>query len=369
MKKTVIIAFSALALAGASACRGKKDNPPKGTPTKPAPNAPLPPADGAGLLEYITKTSPYKTWKPLPAQFIPEGVKTDYLLPGSYRFFNGQIARAYVNDFGEGTVLSKAAPHAPGTVIVVERWVPKEDGSIGPEDSPDNIIVQLKSPGVDPEHKDWFFMSVKGGAVDKAGADAKACADCHALLPPEADFVFTTSGKMSLLAAPAPGVKDKGDAFVKSLLSGPPEGLHYTHYDSIPADKRGAVIPASTKITDGIEWFNGKLEARVFANPLAQNTIAAGEKKFPAGSLLIAEQYEKNADGTVNPTPFAVVAQVKVEGADPKHGDWVWLSYSLRDKKVLTFGKDAKACIECHTKIAENDFVWTTSGKRPPAAK
>lgn len=323
-----------------------------------APGEGLPGPDGAAIVEYFTKTSPYKTWVRFPRNRYPVSLATDYIREGTIRFFNGMIARVYYNEIGEKALEANAKEMPPGTMIVVERWTPRIDGSLGPEEKPDDFVVQYKIPGFDPANGDWFYLTVKGGKVTAEGKVA-ACQNCHAIAKKN-DYRFLDSGEMSALPVNIPSVTDKGEAFVKMLT----KELHYTHYDLIPDAAVGKVIPRSKELSQGIEWFNGKLEARLFANPLALATLESGGKVYPSGALLVAEQFEKK-DGKVAKEPFAIVAQIKVDGADPAHGDWVWLSYNLKEEKILTFGKEAKFCYDCHTEVADFDYIWTPSNKLP----
>jgi hypothetical protein len=326
----------------------------------------FPAANGAALLEYVTKTSPYTAWKTLPKKLYPESIATEAVRPNSIRFFNGLIARVYYNELGQAALARGEKQMPPGTIIVVERWAQKSDGSVGPEESPDNLVAMYKVPGSDPENGDWFYLVSANGAVKtEGGPAAKACQACHALVK-DNDFRFTDSGKLDFLKPTAPDLSDGGVTFATQLLGAQPGGLHYTHYSHFPEATLGEAIPRSKTFNPGIEWFNGKFDARLFANAVAQASLAAGKgQTFPFGSILVAEQFEKTPDGVVNPNPFAIVVQFKAEGADPQHGDWVWLSYSFKENKVLTFGKDAKFCYDCHDQVKDNDFVWSTSGKAP----
>ena len=47
----------------------------------------------------------------------------------------------------------------------------------------------------------------------------------------------------------------------------------------------------------------------------------------------------------------------KVEGFNPEAGDWFWAEYAPNGE-VRTEGK-AEACIGCHGRQAENDYIFT----------
>jgi hypothetical protein len=319
----------------------------------------LPGPKGDEILAFITKTSPYPQWKKYPQDRYPISIAADFARPGAIRFFNGMISRVYLNEVGQEAFAAGQKELPAGAMIVAERWVPKPDGSLGPEGSPDDILVSYKIAGFDAAHADWFFLAIKGGKIGVEGAGAKKCQDCHSLVK-DNDFRFIDSGSMDLLSPKPPVVTDKGEAFAKMLT----QDLHYTHYNAFPDDAIPQAIPRSKDLSGGIEWFNGKLGARVYGNALAMAALKSGGKVYPSGSLLIAEQFQKDKDKT-KADPFAIVAQIKIDGADPKHNDWVWISYDLQKQKILAFGKEANFCYDCHLQVSDNDFVWTTSGKLP----
>jgi hypothetical protein len=324
----------------------------------------MPKATGAEVLTYVTQTSPYRQWKPFPKEKHPVGILTDYIRPNSIRFFNGMIARTYYNDIGIAAVEANEKIMPPGAMIVVERWKPDEEGNLAPEDSPDDILVQYKSPDFDPKGGDWFYMSFKGSAIDVAGVTAVKCKECHELAK-DNDYRYTDSGVMDLLAPKEIKLDKDGTAFKNELLGVQPSGLHYTHLAAVPDSSVASIVPRANDLPGGIEWFNGKLKARVYGNPLAMATINGGGKLYPDGAVLVAEQFTKKEDGSFEAAPFAIVAQAKISGADAKHNGWVWFAYSFKEKKILTYNKKAKFCFECHEKVADNDFVWTTSNKLP----
>jgi hypothetical protein len=382
--KTLSVVFSLSLLGGVVACPkeskpkegntkidtkdggAKTDTTPKADKTPKGPK--MPAANGAEVLEYFMKTSPYTSWNLLPIAKYPNTIRTEYLREGSHRFFNGKIAKTYYNDIGTKALNAGEATMPVGTMIVVPRWNPAPDGSIAPEDKPDDIVVMYRVKDYDAANGDWFYMAYAG---DKIAAEGKVekCQTCH-LAVKDKDFRFTDSGLMTTIApAKPPEIKDKGLDFVKNVTS----GYHYTHYDVLPDEKMGKVIPRTNDFSNAIEWFNPIYVARVFVNKIALDSINAGDKVAPEGAIYIAEQYKRDKDNKAEAKPFAIVAQVKVKGYNAKVGDWYYLAYSFDDQKIIASGtgtdKDKTFCSKCHDQVKDNDFIFSTSGKRPPAKK
>ena len=347
--KTLSVLFSLSLLGGVVAC--PKDPKPKDGTTKtdpkdggtktntdPKPDATpkgpkLPGATGAEVLEYFMKTSPYTSWNLLPVSKYPNTIRTEYARNGSHRFFNGKIAKTYYNDIGTKALNAGEAVMPVGTMIVVPRWTPAPDGSIAPEDKPDDIVVMYRVKDYDAANGDWFYMTYAG---DKIGVEGKVekCQTCH-LAVKDKDFRFTDSNMMTAIApVTPPDLKDKGVDFVKNVTA----TYHYTHYDVLPDEKMGQIIPRVNDFSNAIDWFNGNLVARIFVNKIALDAINSGAKVHPEGSIYIAEQYKRDANNKPEASPFAIVAQVKVKGYNAKVGDWYYLAYSFADQKILAAG-------------------------------
>ncbi len=52
----------------------------------------------------------------------------------------------------------------------------------------------------------------------------------------------------------------------------------------------------------------------------------------------------------------ALTVMYKVEGFNPKKGDWFWAKYSPKGK-VAKSGK-VKGCIGCHNSVEDNDYIF-----------
>jgi hypothetical protein len=82
----------------------------------------------------------------------------------------------------------------------------------------------------------------------------------------------------------------------------------------------------------------------------AQKKRAMGE-----GSIIVKENY------TADKKFVALSVMYKIKGYNPAGGDWFWAKYTP-DGKVEASGK-VKACIDCHSKRGDNDFIFTGEAK------
>ncbi|RJQ46763.1 MAG: hypothetical protein C4538_06220 [Nitrospiraceae bacterium] len=87
-----------------------------------------------------------------------------------------------------------------------------------------------------------------------------------------------------------------------------------------------------------------------YVNDNALNSIKV-ERKMANGSIIVTENY---TDGK---KLSALFVMYKIRGYNPPAGDWYWLQYDTNGKAVVA-GK-VEACIECHAKMKENDYIFT----------
>jgi len=127
-------------------------------------------------------------------------------------------------------------------------------------------------------------------------------------------------------------------------------------------DARWADYKTWTKVIDGQTGdptsFIGNVHRgpegyrNVLVNATALETVNSGEegRKFPAGSILIKEQYKSKADWEAGKG-----AQVTI-GVKTEDDKWNWAT-----KLGGTPGEDA-FCQGCHTIAAAHDFMFTGGG-------
>jgi hypothetical protein len=87
-----------------------------------------------------------------------------------------------------------------------------------------------------------------------------------------------------------------------------------------------------------------------YLNENAYYSLRIGEK-MANGSIIVTENYDKN--GNLN----AIFLMYKIKGYNPEAGNWYWAQYD-HDGRTKAAGK-VSACIDCHSKVKNNDYVFT----------
>ena len=85
---------------------------------------------------------------------------------------------------------------------------------------------------------------------------------------------------------------------------------------------------------------------KVYVNDLAFNSP---KPPVQYGAIQVKENFSKAKELK------AITVMYKVDGYNPKDGDWFWVKYTP-DGKAGPFGKPA-GCIGCHGTRASNDFI------------
>lgn len=83
------------------------------------------------------------------------------------------------------------------------------------------------------------------------------------------------------------------------------------------------------------------------------NDRLASSKGVPVsyGSIQVKENYTRSGKLA------AITVMYKYPDYNPEKGDWYWVKYT-RKGRADPFGKP-KGCIECHEKMAVNDYIFT----------
>lgn len=109
-----------------------------------------------------------------------------------------------------------------------------------------------------------------------------------------------------------------------------------------------------------------------FVRTYANKTASGDPKSLPYGSILVAENYDKDKK-----TLRDVSVMYRSKGADPQHGDWYWLKYLPDGSIARTPEKEGKkaiagkvaSCIECHSKAEGKDLVYSNDPEKKADAK
>ncbi|MDY6971002.1 MAG: cytochrome P460 family protein [Thermodesulfobacteriota bacterium] len=85
---------------------------------------------------------------------------------------------------------------------------------------------------------------------------------------------------------------------------------------------------------------------KVYVNDQALNSSRPPVKY---GSIVVKENYSKSE------ALKAITVMYKIDGYNPKDGDWFWVKYSPQGE-AKPYGKPA-GCVGCHGTRAKNDFI------------
>jgi hypothetical protein len=109
-----------------------------------------------------------------------------------------------------------------------------------------------------------------------------------------------------------------------------------------------------------------------FVRTYANKTATSDPKVLPYGSILVTENY-----GEDKKTLIDITVMYRSKGADAQHGDWYWLKYLPDGTIARTPEKEGKkaiagkvsSCIECHSKAAGKDLVYSNDPEKEAEAK
>ena len=131
-------------------------------------------------------------------------------------------------------------------------------------------------------------------------------------------------------------------------LPGPYAHAVYKYITAEDPYKRWSLWPDKGKLYSGKHPHGALLTT--YINDNARYAIKVGENMVN-GSFIIKENYTPEKKLT------AVTVMYKIKGYNPEAGDWFWAKYDAKGK-TLKEGK-VKGCIECHSKMKKNDFIFT----------
>jgi len=134
---------------------------------------------------------------------------------------------------------------------------------------------------------------------------------------------------------------------------------HLKKQDS-PYTKWGS-LPGKTGMREGADPHGA------FIQTFANKTATDRPDTLPYGAILVAENYD-----TDQKTLKDITVMYRSKGADPKHGDWYWLKYLPDGSVARTSDKEGKkpiagvvaSCIDCHSKAAGRDLVFSNDPEK-----
>lgn len=157
-----------------AACSSSKSPTATAPPPTEDPMAMMPKAEGAAVVDYVLKTSPYTAWGTWPAD---QWNKFDTFLKSGEP--HGSVVRIFVNDVALDAAAAAGFDGTlpPGSIVLKENYMgtdPAEPGQLAA------LTIMYKVEGFNPDANDWFWVKAAGdgSAVDAEGAVA-GCIGCH----------------------------------------------------------------------------------------------------------------------------------------------------------------------------------------------
>jgi len=92
---------------------------------------------------------------------------------------------------------------------------------------------------------------------------------------------------------------------------------------------------------------------KLYINEITNIALLQDDEEMPLNAILVKENYDKNKN------LVAITPMYKVDAYNPEAGNWFWAKYS-KDGKIMAEGK-VQSCIACHTKVKDDDYVFTIS--------
>jgi hypothetical protein len=125
------------------------------------------------LWEHITKTDPYKTWKPFPAK----GKEGLYFAvergPVPAKNPHGAYMKLFVNKIAIDSAQQNQTGSMPnGAILVMENYGRDKQTLL-------SISAMYKVTGFAPEQGDWFWASYGPDGKAIEGGRLQSCIDCH----------------------------------------------------------------------------------------------------------------------------------------------------------------------------------------------
>jgi hypothetical protein len=119
--------------------------------------------------------------------------------------------------------------------------------------------------------------------------------------------------------------------------------------------KKWGALPGKKGLRDSKEPHGDSIQT--FANKIATDSPAT----LPYGSILVTENYDIDKKLT------DITVMYRSKGSDSQHADWYWLKYLPNGSIARTAEKEGKkpiagkvaSCIDCHSKAAGRDLVYS----------
>lgn len=111
----------------------------------------------------------------------------------------------------------------------------------------------------------------------------------------------------------------------------------------------------------GLDFYPGKSPHGAHLKMYLNRVAAADPGKFPYGSIIVKENYDKDKK-----LAAITVMYRPVKGYDPDHNDWYWVKYNPDGTVARTPATEGstpiagkvKGCIDCHSSAKGGDYYF-----------
>lgn len=149
---------------------------------------------------------------------------------------------------------------------------------------------------------------------------------------------------LAALLTAAPSCADAPEEPDRELYDEAIAGNAYKGWSQFPGAPSGLIMSRT---------HNGDY-VRSYMNDVAVAAIADFSGEFPAGTVLVKEQYADAEGKVLN----GHTLMWKRPGYDAEHGDWYWIAFNGEGETTVHNGM-APYCFNCHASAAADDWVYT----------
>lgn len=156
------------------------------------------------------------------------------------------------------------------------------------------------------------------------------------------------------MGASAYAIHETTPAETEITLPGPNAGAVHTYITVAKPYTKWDLWPGKGKMYPGTQPHGDYLTT--YVNEYGMFDIKKKKGSLSDGTLIVKENYGADKSFT------ALSVMYKIAGYNRSAGDWFWAKYD-KDGKVLASGR-AEACIKCHEKKKDNDYIFSDELKK-----
>lgn len=161
--------------------------------------------------------------------------------------------------------------------------------------------------------------------------------------------VIATFFVLLSLGTVAYAIHETAPAETQVVLPGPNAAALYDYITRIKPYSKWELWPGKGKMYNGTQPHGEFLTT--YINENGYFDLKKKKGTLSEGAMIVKENYGTDKQFT------ALSVMYKIAGFNASAGDWFWVKYD-KQGKVLASGR-AEACIKCHEKRRDNDYIFT----------